>query len=350
MAMMPDRPEGDNSMKISYFSVQDHYPDRARSVAELYQQVLRQGDLAEELGYHGFFVAEHHFHEYGTVPNPAVMLSAIGQRTKNLKLGSAISVLTFHDPLTIAENYAMVDVLSGGRTILGVGSGYLKHEFEGYAVAPAEKRGRFDENLAILKQALAGARFSYSGTYRSVDNVKLNISPVRSSIPIYVAVLAREAAYHVGRQGNNIMCVPYASLDKFDELAGLVGEFKRGRGESEQPPTDDDNIFAFHTHIAESDAACRERAAEAFDLYVATRLYAKRHTYADIIKSDLGLFGSVDTVADKLVRLHQMGVTHVMTLQNFGFLPEKHVHESMTLMANEVIPRVRRRLERLAAA
>jgi alkanesulfonate monooxygenase SsuD/methylene tetrahydromethanopterin reductase-like flavin-dependent oxidoreductase (luciferase family) len=338
-------------MRMSYFSVQDHYPARERTVEELYRQVIRQGELAEKLGYYGFFVAEHHFHEYGTVPNPAVMLAAIAQRTKNLKLGPAISVLTFHDPLTIAENYAMVDALSGGRMVLGVGSGYLKHEFEGYSVAPSEKRARFDENLAILKLALSGERFSYSGKYRSVNEVKLNVMPLQpSSIPIYVAVLAREAAYHVGRQGNNIMCVPYASLDHFDEIAPLMSEYKRGRSEGNSAPHDHDNIFAFHTHVAESDAACRERVADAFDLYVATRLYAKRHTYADIEGSGLGLFGSVDTVIDKIVRLHQMGITHLMTLQNFGYLKEAHVHESMTLMAEEVMPRVRQRLGQATAA
>lgn len=337
-------------MRLSYFSVQDHYPDRARTVPELYAQVLRQGELADRLGYDAFFVAEHHFHEYGTVPNPAVMLAALAQRTKTLRLGPAISVLTFHNPLTVAESYAMVDVLSNGRVILGVGSGYLKHEFEGYAVAPAEKRTRFDENLAVLRLALAGERFSYDGAYHTIKDVKLNVAPVQSAIPIYVAILAREAAYHVGRQGNNIVCVPYASLDRFADMKAFVSEFKKGRGESGVAPQPYDNIFAFHTHVAESDEACRRNAADAFDLYVATRLYAKRQTYDDIMRSDLGLFGSVDTVADKIVELHRMGVTHIMTLQNFGFLAEARVHESMRLMAEEVMPRVARRLGQSAAA
>jgi alkanesulfonate monooxygenase SsuD/methylene tetrahydromethanopterin reductase-like flavin-dependent oxidoreductase (luciferase family) len=337
-------------LRLSYFSVQDHYPDRARSVPDLYAQVLRQGELADRLGYEAFFVAEHHFHEYGTVPNPAVMLAALAQRTRTLKLGPAISVLTFHNPLNVAESYAMVDVLSNGRVVLGVGSGYLKHEFEGYAIAPAEKRTRFDENLTILKLALSGKRFSYEGTYTSVKDVQLNVVPVQPEVPVYVAILAREAAYHVGKQGNNIVCVPYASLDHFDEMPAFVAEFKRGRAESPVAPQPYDNIFAFHTHVAESDEACRRNAAEAFDLYVATRLYAKRRTYDDIMKSELGLFGSVENVADKIVALYRMGVTHIMTLQNFGYLPEEKVLQSMRLMAEEVMPRVARRIGRSAAA
>ena len=122
-------------MKMSIFSVQDH-PSAPRSLGQLYGQVLEQARQAERLGYDTFWVAEHHFHEYGAVPNPAVFLAALSQQTRRLRLGTAISILTFHNPLTVAENYALVDQLSQGRLSLGVGSGYLKHEFEGYDVDP----------------------------------------------------------------------------------------------------------------------------------------------------------------------------------------------------------------------
>jgi alkanesulfonate monooxygenase SsuD/methylene tetrahydromethanopterin reductase-like flavin-dependent oxidoreductase (luciferase family) len=331
-------------IRLSYFSVQDHYSDRERTIPQLYEQVIQQAELAELLRYDSFLVAEHHFHEYGTVPNPAVMLAAIAQRTKTLRLGPAISVLTFHDPLTVAENYAIVDILSNGRLVLGVGSGYLKHEFEGYAVALSEKRARFDENLAILRLALTGERFSYKGAFRNVDQVKLNITPIQQRVPIYVAVLAKEAAYHVGHAGNDIISVPYASLDRFEEIGPLMKAFKQGRAESKSPPHSGDHIFTFHTHVAETDAQCRENVEAAFNLYVATRLYAKRQTYDDIMRSQLALFGSVETVVDKIVALYGMGIRHVLTLQNFGLLAAEKVHHSMMLMAEEVMPRVHKRL------
>ena len=108
-------------MKMSIFSVQDHYPSAPR-LGQLYGQVLEQARQAERLGYDTFWVAEHHFHEYGAVPNPAVFLAALSQQTRRLRLGTAISILTFHNPLTVAENYALVDQLSQGRLSLGVGS------------------------------------------------------------------------------------------------------------------------------------------------------------------------------------------------------------------------------------
>ena len=130
------------AMRYSVFSVNDHHPRLARTVPELYRQVMRQCELGEALGYDTFFCAEHHFHEYGVVPDPAVMLAALAQRTKSIRLGTAISILTVHDPRRIAETYSMVDMMSGGRLVFGVGSGYLAHEFQGYDADPKEKRDR----------------------------------------------------------------------------------------------------------------------------------------------------------------------------------------------------------------
>src|SRR3979409_730911 len=104
-------------MKMPFIALQDHYPSPSRTVSQLYQEILVQAELADALGYDTFWVAEHHFHEYGAVPNPAVMLASIAQRTKRLRLGTAISILTFHNPLTVAESYARVAILSGGRRL-----------------------------------------------------------------------------------------------------------------------------------------------------------------------------------------------------------------------------------------
>ena len=291
-------------MRMSIFSVQDHHPNGARTVPELYAEIIAQAELADRLGYDTFWVAEHHFHEYGVVPNPAVMLAALAQRTTRLKLGSAISILTFHNPLTVAENYAMVDVLSGGRLVYGVGSGYLAHEFAGYAIDPAEKRDRFDENLRIVTRLLAGERLSFEGRFNKIDKVQLNVLPLQKNVPVYVAALRREAAYFVGKQGLNLLTVPYATVECFADIEELVRDYQKGRAESDAPATENNAVVTLHTHVAESDAKARANAEKAFNLYVATRLYAKKSTYDDAMRNGLHLFGSVETVTDKLVDLH----------------------------------------------
>ena len=105
-------------MKLSVFSVQDHYPAQSRTVQQLYGEVIAQAELADALGYDTFWVAEHHFHEYGVVPNPAVMLSSLAQRTKRLRLGTAISILTFHNPLTGSRIIGVVAIVGAINVVL----------------------------------------------------------------------------------------------------------------------------------------------------------------------------------------------------------------------------------------
>jgi alkanesulfonate monooxygenase SsuD/methylene tetrahydromethanopterin reductase-like flavin-dependent oxidoreductase (luciferase family) len=322
-------------MRYSIMSVQDHYPGRERTVPELYEQILVQGETAEALGYHTFFMAEHHFHEYGTVPNPSVMLSSMAQRTTRLRLGTAISVLTFHNPLIVAENYAMLDVLSGGRVVLGVGSGYLKHEFDGFNVDPAEKRERFDESLEVLRRALSGDRVTFKGQYIQVEDVGINVLPIQQPTPpIYVAALRREAAYHIGKKGQRILCVPYASIDNFDDINGIVTDFRKGQSDGGVPPQEDDILITLHTHIAEDDGAARTHAAAAFELYVDTRLYAKRQSFDQNERSGLSLIGDAENVRQKLEKLASMGLNHILAWHNFGLLGQDLVLDSMRRFAD----------------
>ena len=328
-------------MRYSIFSVNDHHPRLARTVPQLYRQVMKQCELSEALGYDTFFCAEHHFHEYGVVPDPAVLLSALAQRTRRVRLGTAISILTFHDPRRIAETYSMLDMMSGGRLVFGVGSGYLSHEFTGYDIDPKEKRVRFDENLDLVKRLMAGEALSYRGQFSQSEKAVLNVLPHEGRVPpIYVAVLAREAAFHVGRQANRIFTVPYASCKDFDDIGAMLAEYRRGRAEAGLKADDDDHVFTLHTYVARSDAEAKAQCKAAYDLYVDTRLYAKKHVYEDIIANGICLFGSVETVAEKINRLHAMGIRHVATMHNFGALAPDRVERSMTLFANEVMPAV----------
>ena len=321
-------------MRYSIFSVNDHHPRLPRTVPQLYGQLMRQCELAERLGYDTFFCAEHHFHEYGVVPDPAVMLSALAQRTQTIRLGTAISILTFHDPRRIAESYAMLDLMSGGRLVFGVGSGYLAHEFAGYGVDPKEKRERFNERLDVVKRLLGG---------ETVGKAVLNVRPHEGRVPpIYVAVLARDAAFHVGRQGNRIFTVPYASCKDFEDIGTMLADYRRGRREAGLAADDDDHVFTLHTYVAQSDDEARSQCKAAYDLYVDTRLYAKKHVYEDILANGICLFGSVATVAQKMRRLHEMGIRHVATMHNFGALDPALVERSMTLFAREVMPALKR--------
>ena len=168
--------------------------------------------------------------------------------------------------------------------------------------------------------------------------------------PIYVAVLAREAAYHVGKQKNRIFTVPYASCKDFADIGTMLAEYRKGAAEAGLKADDDDHVFTLHTYVAKTDEEARVQAKAAYDLYVDTRLYAKKHVYEDIIANGINLFGSVENVAEKMCRLHEMGIRHVATMHNFGALDPALVERSMTMFAKEVMPRVEKRVSNAVAA
>jgi alkanesulfonate monooxygenase SsuD/methylene tetrahydromethanopterin reductase-like flavin-dependent oxidoreductase (luciferase family) len=333
---------------LACFSVIDHYsaalyPGHTRTIAQFYAEVLEQCVLADQLGYHAFYVAEHHFDDYGVIPNPAVWLAAAAMRTQRIRLGPAVAVLPFRDPVHLAEDYAILDQLSRGRLVMPVGSGYLRHEFEGFNVDGATKRFRFDETLALIRALWRGERVRYAGRYHALSGVALNVRPYGDRMPAMpIAVLRAEAAYHVGKAGEELMTVPYATLDRFEEIGSLLAAYREGRaaGGHDRGRT----YVALHTYVAPTDAAARAEAAAAFDLYVATRKYAKRQTYDDIQRSGLSLMGSVATVADKVAELARMGVDELMILYNFGDLPHARACASMRRMVEEVLPRAQARL------
>jgi alkanesulfonate monooxygenase SsuD/methylene tetrahydromethanopterin reductase-like flavin-dependent oxidoreductase (luciferase family) len=196
-----------------------------------------------------------------------------------------------------------------------------------------------------VKRLMAGESFAYQGKFSKSDKVVLNVLPHGGKVPpIYVAILAREGAYYVGKQGDRIFTVPYASCKDFADIGTMMSEFRKGRAEAGLKAEDDDHVFVLHTYVSTSDTAAEAECKAAYDLYVATRLYAKKHVYEDIIANGICLFGSVDTVAEKMCRLHEMGIRQVATMHNFGALDPALVERSMNLFAKEVMPRVARRV------
>lgn len=339
--------ENCSALRYSIFSVHDHYPNLPRSVAELYAEAADQCVLAESLGYEGFFVAEHHFAPYGSVPNPAVLLANLAARTKTIRLGSAISVLSYHPAFEVAENYAMVDIMSGGRVTLGIGSGYLAHEMAGYKVDLATKRERYDEALNILEIALTGEVFSYEGKFNSIKDMQINVVPVQQGgLPLYVAVSAPPVAYYVGKQGRGMMFVPYSQLGSIEDIGQVISTYRKGEAEARAEPgfkanrATGDIVIAFHAHVGLTDERAMSIARDPFELYLKTRQRAKHQTF-DAISGENGisLIGSPETVARKLVRLHNEGVRHLTLLHNFGCMPAASVEESMRLFAEQVIPK-----------
>ena len=335
-------------MKLSMFSVVDHYADGPRDLRQLYSEIIDQAVLADRVGFDTVWLAEHHFVDYGVVPNPAVMLANIAARTGRIKLGPAISLLPFRDPRQVAEDYVMLDQLSGGRAVRGGGSGYVKPEFDGFGIDFEQKHARFAEGLSAVSKLIAGERVVLDGVFSKSGEIKLNVSPIQK-IPVYVAIGRREAAHFVGTQAYSVMFMAYTLCDHINDAAALIADYRRGRKEAGHVAAAGEAAIGMHTHVAATDAEARDGVQEAFDRYCSTRLKARKRPYQDAVNDGVVLFGSPETVADRLVALHRMGVDEFMTLHNFGMIDASLAQSSMKHLTQDVLPLVRQRILSAAA-
>ena len=191
-------------MKFSIFYVL--CPQEGESEADAYRKVMEQCQAADELGYHCAWFAEHHFSRVGMCPDPLLWCAAVAQKTKNIRLGTAISIVPFHNPVRLAEQAAMVDLLSGGRLELGVGRGSQPKEFKTFGAKPSESRGRLKEGLEIISRLLKGEEVTFEGEHYQCHGVRIFPQPLQKpSPPIWLAGTSLETYAYAGANGFKVM-------------------------------------------------------------------------------------------------------------------------------------------------
>lgn len=325
-------------MKFATLSIMDHHPSAGRSVPAFYTEVFQQIEAAEAFGFHSVWFAEHHFSSYGVCPAPPVLLAAAAQRTNRIRLGVAVSVLPFHNPLEIAEQYAMVDIVSNGRLDFAVGRGYLAHEYAGFRIAREESAGRFDEALTILEKAWSGETFSFDGQYFHYGPLTLNVLPVQQPRPpIWIAGLSQETYTSAPRRGYPIMGVPYI-LPHIKDLEPLLAGFNRVADEVKLAARFREPTFAFHCYVGETDAQAEREAQAYIQQYVDTRAVGNTKSFAELQEKGLIIVGGPDRCIRLLRRLEQWGVQRILVILNYGGMPHSLVLRSMERLAKEVVP------------
>ena len=171
--------------------------------AARYAEMFELIELAESLGFDVAWLAELHFGgAFSLLSNPLMVVPVIAARTRRIRIGTAVTLLPLHHPLSCAEQAATADLLSGGRLEFGVGRGSIPTQFHGFRIPVAENRARFDEALAIIRLAWTQDRFSYRGTFYDVDNLEVVPKPLqRPHPPIRVGVHTPESFAHIGDLG-----------------------------------------------------------------------------------------------------------------------------------------------------
>lgn len=167
-------------MKFGLLYNTDYYPDLHGSASRYYAQILEQAQLADELGYHAVWFGEHHYSGY-SFGSPPVIATAAAARTKRVKLGTGVSLIPLNHPVRLAEEYAMLDVLSEGRLEYGIGRGFLNYSYEVFGVDPDQSHERYREGADLIVKAwTADGPFSFDGKFWKLHDYSFFPKPLQS--------------------------------------------------------------------------------------------------------------------------------------------------------------------------
>ncbi|HEX5948218.1 MAG TPA: LLM class flavin-dependent oxidoreductase [Actinomycetota bacterium] len=174
-----------------------------RTFEQEYHDIVELSRLAETLGYDSVWVSEHHGSSDGYLPSLLPMLAGLATATDRVQLGTGVILTPFHHPLRLAEDAAVVDLLSGGRLILGLGLGWREEEFRMFEIPIRERVRRTTETVEILRKAWTGRRFDHEGRAFRLDRVKVTPAPAREpGPPIYLGGFVEDAVRRAGRLGD----------------------------------------------------------------------------------------------------------------------------------------------------
>jgi alkanesulfonate monooxygenase SsuD/methylene tetrahydromethanopterin reductase-like flavin-dependent oxidoreductase (luciferase family) len=323
------------------------------------------GDLAEPLGFDSLFALEHHFTGYAMSPSPTQLLAYYAGRTSRITLGTAVIVLPWHDPIRVAEEIALLDIMCGGRCLFGFGRGAATVEYEGFRIDQGEARPRFIESAQIIKMALSQESFEFKGEHFQIPRTSIRPRPIsHPERRFYGTAVSPESVDVMARLGFSMLVImqnewPKAAADvhRFNAVAAAEGFTPR-------PP-----MVLTNVSVAESRAEAEERAIEylgrkwdsidnhyhfsdghlnnvkgyeSYDKVGVT--YAKmkdpvRRAKATDFYVSIQLVGTPDDCIQKLEELQALtGLDHLITEFSFGGMPHHESETNMRMFADTVMP------------
>ncbi len=313
--------------------------DRARG----YHDFVEWNVEAEALGYHASFLVEHHFTGLGQVSASLTLLTWVAARTRPLRVGTAVLVLPWHNPVLLAEQAATLDLLSGGRLDFGVGKGYRRNEFDGFCMRIEDAEARFEEAIEVIIRAwTADQRFSHRGKHWRFEDIVVEPPPAQQPHPpIWMAAGSARSIRRVAQRGARLLLDQFASPQTIGERIALYHAERAACGRDPAPPL---SIAVARDVYVATDAADLEQAlghqARAHRQMVELSRFADdRHRSHILSYTDRpggtqgnGLFGTPDAVARGLATLRAVGVDYVLV--NGG----RAQRETLQRFARDVMP------------
>lgn len=238
------------------------YVPTTGSVQQFYRDMFEQFALLEATGFDDVWVTEHHFDDFGgTLPDPATFLAAIAARTQRIRVGVAIVVMGLRNPVQVAESYAMVDVISGGRLEFGFGRGSTAAEFESFHVDLGEAPQRFQEGTELVLKAWGDGPMEHHGRFYDFSGMSVLPKPVQTPHPpVWVGASRSDDTFRwAGRNGFNLMVLP-TSYDR-PVLRQAIDSYRDTAREAGHDPATKHVLAKFHVYVGETPAAAERECA-----------------------------------------------------------------------------------------
>jgi alkanesulfonate monooxygenase SsuD/methylene tetrahydromethanopterin reductase-like flavin-dependent oxidoreductase (luciferase family) len=333
---------------------------------ETYQDELSLMEMAEGLGFDSVWALDHHFTGYVMSPDPTQLLSYVAGRTKKVQLGTAVIVLPWHDPVAIAEKIALLDVVSGGRTIFGFGRGAATVEYNGFRVNMEEARDRFVESAIIIRKGLTQKSFSFDGKYYKIPEMQIRPRPIsHPEDRFYASSVSPESAEIMAKLGLGVLIIAQRSWEDTASDYARYCQTAIANSITPRPPIGLLNILVSedareatelgslylermwdsideHYHFADGHL----RGVKGYEFYAKLeKTYSKLQADAEAKVKAIEFFrslhaaGTPEQVLEKLRYIHQtVALEHVIGTFAFGGLPYPKLERSFRLFAEKVLP------------
>jgi alkanesulfonate monooxygenase SsuD/methylene tetrahydromethanopterin reductase-like flavin-dependent oxidoreductase (luciferase family) len=338
----------------------------SQSAADVLYSAVSHARLADELGFEAIWLGEHHFSRHGIYGNVLTLASYIAANTSRLRIGTAVVVLPLNQPIRVAEEVAMVDVLSKGRVDVGVGAGYQRLEFQGFGIDLNESRARFAESLDVMIAAWTQDSLKYDGKFYNWDGSEnLNVQPKPHQRPypnIYVAVSASPETIDMAAK-RNVRILVGGPTDIMGIAPQVVGRWRNAMINYGHDPAGVDIPCAKGIYVADTDEEAEADIAAVdkfWDLKILTQIGSpispageipvgyeqwamrnkdRENTLKLNTAGTAALVGSPDTVARRIEELRDMGLTYIFGGFGLPGMPEEKKIRAIKLFGREVLPR-----------
>lgn len=337
-------------------------PGRTAADYQIYRNELRLADLVETLGFESIWAVEHHFTDYTMCPDVIQFLTYMAGRTHHAKLGSMVVVLPWHDPMRVAEEVSMLDNLSGGRMILGIGRGLARVEYEGFRLDMSESRTRFIESAECLLAGLEQGFCEYEGEFIRQPRRDIRPEPFRSFRGrTYAAAISPESSSIMAELGVGMLIIPQKPWEETSrDLERYRDAYRKARGE--EPPAP---VVTGWTFCHEDEETARQMARRYIGGYWQTVMdhYEFKSDHLKDIKGyeyygkvteklvsygedevvdffvNLQVWGTPEQCYEKILEINRLsGNDFYVGVFSYAGMPYDDAERSMRLFAAEVLP------------